>query len=439
MLSRIYAGFLLSIFILISLTESSELNRPRIAVFPRSDQGELPPEWIINRISEKLSESGRFEVVFPFSDSEVDYENFNLSELLEIAPELNLDLYVSIAVPGSITIDRTEIEGDTVVTYRKIAVSIRAWYFSGGGSTMGRFERYLSDEIRMPGTPDETYLLESVADELVLASLQEIFPVEVHFEASGGNLQHIQAGTEVGLERGMVLSLVARSTSLPTDPEEYEAIRSHGILQITDIGREQSIGRLISGYLVPGGDIIAVEHGRPALVSIGYGIIPFEIDPGEDENRHRLLNTIEIDVATFRWGMNFGGKATYGLAEHLSTLGISFYCGPRFPLKTPSMALRLSGGLDFVFLMQEVRSVYLISNANTVTFGGSLGASLEILPSDHFGLLVSAGGYLGTKADSWNVQDINGNNRDALPYEIYFTEFKRSPFVFKAGLFYLIY
>ena len=421
-------------------------HRPDLAVFARSVEGEAPPPWLIERIREDLRDSDRFVVLGPESTGIADDSALvDPASLSALSADLALDSYVAIGVRPVRTRELTAYESDTLARYDEVSLTVAAWFYTGGGTLLGTVEETSTRIFPDGSEPSLDRMMESAARRIVSEALMSVFPVEIHFTASSGALQTIPAGSELGLRKGMALSVVASSIGFPESPEQYEMLRTHGILQVMDVEDGTSSGRLLAGTMVPGGDVIAIEQSSPVSISLSYRASPVSVTPGEeltspeDLDESRLLNSIGVDVQTCKWGLNVGGTAFFGVSSHLSTLGLCFQGGPRIPLATPDLALRLSGGVDVSFLMQEVRNVLLSSNANAITVGGVADASIEWLASDHFGLRMSAAGYLGTSVESWNVTDRYGNPRDAEPDEVYFTRLERSPLSFGAGLFYLIY
>jgi hypothetical protein len=281
------------------------------------------------------------------------------------------------------------------------------------------------------------------AERIVDRAMLDLFPAETAFEASGEAEFSLPAGTDDGMREGMFLSLVAVAPSIPSDISQYRYLRSHGLAQVTSSGSSSSTARLLSGSLVEGGAVTAIEQGSPAFVSIGWEYAPVELvqgaDTGEAFDPGQVMNRIRINVTSFRWGLCFGGALFAGAMEGLSSFGVDFQIGERLPLSAPELALRLNAGGGVDFMIQDVAADYLTSDASSVVFGGYAECGLEYLFADRLGLDASVAGYLGTDADSWTVQDEYGVNRDAQPWEVYYTEVSRKPVTIRAGAFYLIF
>jgi hypothetical protein len=437
---------LLVLSLLVPSLASATDHRPDLAVFARTIGGEAPPEWLVGMIRDGLVESGRFNVI-PATSTGIpdDSALVDPSALVPIAADIGVDIYVAIGVRPVVERDLTRLVNDSLATYTETSVTVAAWFYSGGGTLMGTIEESASTTLPAGTDPSLDRLVESAARSVTREALAGVFPVEIHFVAGTGPVFDLPAGTEVGLRKGMALSVVASSTGFPETLQEYEMLRTHGILQVTDAWNGGAQGRLLAGTIVRGGEVIAIEQSKPVLISLAWEGIPISITPGadltdpDDLETERMMQRIRLDVGTCKWGLNFGGSALFGVADHLSSLGLTFQGSHRMPLSTPGIALRASAGIDVSFLMQEVREPYLSSNGSAVSVGGIADATLEFLPTDHLGIRVSLGGYIGTSVDSWNVTDQYGNPRDAEDDEVYFTGLERSPITFGAGLFYLIY
>ena len=421
-------------------------HRPDLAVFARSIGGEGPPDWLVGMMRDGLGESGRFNVISAVSTGIPDDSALvDPADLVPIAADLGVDIYVAVGVRPVVERDLTRLVNDSIATYTETSVTVAAWFYSGGGTLMGTIEESSATTMPAGTAPSLDRLIESAGRAVAREALAGVFPVEIHFVAGSGPVFDLPAGSEVGLREGMALSVVASSTGFPETLQEYEMLRTHGVLQVTDVWNGGSRGRLLAGTMVQGGEVIAIEQSRPVVISLAWEGLPISVTPGadltdpDDLETERMMHRIRLDVGTCKWGLNFGGSALFVVADHLSLLGLTFQGSHRMPVSTPGIALRASAGVDVSFLMQEVREPYLSSNGSAVSVGGLADAAVEFLPTDHLGFRVSLGGYIGTSVNSWNVTDQYGSPRDAEDNEVYFTGLERSPITFGAGLFYLMY
>jgi hypothetical protein len=421
---------------------------PRLAVLPHRISESYPVEGMIGVIESVLDMSGRFEVV----DIEAATDSTGLGGnlvyyLTELAAEDGVDLFLLIDCDDPLERERTVTGGDTLTTRIVLTIDVSGRFYSSSGALIGSIRETTTAEGYMPDAPDAGSAALRASRNLAERSLLELFPIEVSFTVTAGPLFEIPEGSVAGLRKGMILSLVARSPDgIPDDPSMYEMLRSRGLLQVTEVTSDAGRGRLLAGHLVNGGEVVAVEQGSPAMVSMSYHAMPCPVERFEDAEQAGpseetiLMNCLNIGGATCKWGFGFGGALTTGAADHISSLGVLFTAGPRIPIESPAVALRLSAGGEAAFYMQDVRNDTLSSStATSVTFGAIASADLEWLFSDHLGFSAGATGRVGSSADSWTVQDSNGYTRDALPWEVYYSSIEQGVLSARAGLFYIIY
>jgi hypothetical protein len=421
---------------------------PRIAVLPHRISERYPADEMVAEVVSVLENSGRFELV----DAEIPSDSAgplgNLPFFLrDLASESAIDLFLLIDCGDPMEMERTVTGDDSLITYMTLLVDVSGRFYSSSGSLIGSIRETGSGEGQAPYLPDAGRIAVRASRELAERALLELFPVEISFVVGDGPVYEIPEGGLAGLRKGMILSLVATSPEgFPEDLETYDMLRSRGILQVTRITPETSSGRLLSGELVEGGEVVAVEQGSPAIITLEYHAIPSPVERVEDSGQLEpvsetvLMSRLNAGGETCKWGLGFGGAITTGTADHVSTLGIRLTAGPRIPVSSPSLAFRFSAGGEATFYMQDVRNDTLSSStATSVSFGAVADAELEWLFSDHLGLSAGATGRIGSDADTWTVQDENGYTRDALPWEVYYSRIDPGAISARAGLFYVLF
>ncbi len=421
---------------------------PKLTVLPHVIAERYPAEEMISTIETVLDRSGRFEIV----EIDVGPDSMGFREdlahyLRELAADEGIDLFLLVDCSDPHERERTVTGGDSLSTWTIITVDVSGRFYTSSGALIGSIRETGTAESMVPLTPDAGRVALRASRTLAERSLLELFPIEVSFIVASGPVYDIPEGSVAGLRKGMILSLVARSPDgIPDSPEAYYMLRSRGLLQVTEVTRTTGRGRLLAGRLVSGGEVIAIEQGTPALISMEYHVVPSPVE--EVENSEQLdpsentilMSYINIGGATCKWGLGFGGSFSTGTADHISSIGIRFSAGPRIPLNSPSVALRFSAGGEATFFMQDVRNDSLSSStATSVAFGAIADADLEWLFSDHLGLSAGATGRLGSRADTWTVQDELGYTRDALPWEVYYSSIEPGVISARVGLFYIIY
>lgn len=430
------------LMIVLFLSGAALATLPRIAVVSIDFDDFAPDSLILNTVSNELVRSNRFEVVRLGLVSSLDVSpDLLINRLQTLASDESLDIILALEIPPHEEYDRTVFRNDSLISYRMVTVDVLGRFYSSTGTLIGTIKNSVSREDVLPFAPDRFRLAVKCAEELASRSILELFPMEVIFTASDSREFSIPVGREQGINKGMIMAVVASFTGMPDETFEYEAIRSRGLLQITHVGHNQSTARLISGRLVDGGSVTAIEHSSPAVFFVEYCGLSMSVEPGaglEDADSDWSSN-VRLGVETGKWGLSFGGGVRAGGLEHSSSLGIDLFIGSRIPLFSPSLGLRLSGGPEIMFLMQDVRSDSIASNATTISVAGILNANFEYLFSGHMGLQIGASGVIGTSADSWTVQEYNGTVRDANPDEIYYTKMDHGPFSVHAGLIYFIF
>jgi hypothetical protein len=420
---------------------------PKLAVLPHLISEGYPVEEMVTTIETILENSGRFEIVQVDAATDSSGLGGNLVYYLgQLAADEGIDLFLLIDCSDPLERQRTVTGGDSLTTWVTLTVDVSGRFYSSSGALIGSIRETAVAEGYVPVTPDAGNAALRASRNLAERSLLELFPIEVSFTVGAGPVYSIPEGSVAGLREGMVLSLVARSPDgIPTDPDMYEMLRSRGLLQVTGVSQATGVGRLLAGRLVEGGEVVAVEQGSPAIITLEYQAMPSPVEKvegsGDDPvDETLLMNCVNVGGATCKWGLGFGGYLSTGSANHVSSIGVRFTMGPRIPLSSPSLGLRLSAGGEATFYMQDVRNDTLSSStATSVTFGGVAEADLEWLFSDHLGFVAGATARLGTSADSWTVQDEYGYTREALPWEVYYSSIEEGIVSGRAGLYYIIY
>jgi len=433
-------GTILLILLLAASTVSASL--PRLAVISIDIDDFSPDEQLIAAVIAELASSGRFDIVDLGADAFITTTpDLLISTMTALASTNALDVFLALEVLPEFQDDRTILHDDSQITFRTVEVTVLGRFYSSTGSLLGTIRHTISRESELPSTLDRLDMATECAVILAERSILELFPLEVSFVYDGAREFVIPIGTAQGVKNGTVMSAVASSTDIPDDPLDYSALRSRGLLQITEAGYDQSRARLISGRLVIGGTITALEQSAPAIISGGYcgSAVSVEMGEGLEEEEPGLSNGIRFSVATAKWGLSLGGGFSAGILEHASCLGVELNAGTRLPIGSPELGFRLTGGGEVMFLMQEVRNDSISSDATAVSFNVKADASLEYLFADHLGLELGCSGILGTEAQTWTVQEYSGNIRDADPDELYYSTFRSGPFSLHAGIFYMIF
>ncbi|MCK5133023.1 MAG: hypothetical protein KAR40_12830 [Candidatus Sabulitectum sp.] len=444
MTGRVIVAVLFS-FVLLAVAD--EANLSRIAVIPVfSDAvGNYDADELKTAAEEVFLQSGRFEIVD--ASSHADYQGApddqNL-RLQAIAADLNINMFMLLDVSSPYT-DVSHGNIDSLFVTRTTSVDVTGRFYTSEGSLLGSVrEKKYSGSLLSSTTVDlESLALQAVVL-VVQRSLNEIFPYEFTFTVTDGPVFSFPMGTDNGIDKGMVFSVVALSQGVPRSSEEYRQLSSHGILQITSSSENSGEGRLIAGNLVEGARVTAVENSTPGLLSLSYAVLPTEVVPGdnlsgEEAETSRLVNQAEFTGGTCKWGFSLSGTLFSGIMPRMSSIGIRGEMGTRLPLSSPSLALRAGIGFEACYLTQNTRADSISASANTATIAGTASVNLEWLFSSRFGIHAGCVGRLGSSADSWNVTDWRGYTRDALPGELYYAEIKQSTVSFSAGLTYMIY
>ncbi|MCK4671601.1 MAG: hypothetical protein KAT47_03590 [Candidatus Aegiribacteria sp.] len=428
--------------IVLFMTGIGSATLPRIGVVSIDSDDFAPDNLILEAVRVELIRSRRFVVVDLDS---IAYLNVSpdllINRLQTIASDENLDIFLALEMPAAEEYDRTVFRNDSIITYKSVTVDVLGRFYTSTGTLIGTIRNTVSREEMLPFAPDHYRLALTCAEQLAARSILELFPLEVTFTASDSQVFNIPIGREQGISNGMIMAAVAASSGIPGEISEYESLRSRGLLQISDVGNTQSSARLLSGYLVNGGTVTAIEQSAPAILFMEYNLLSMQVEYGEglEGTDSDWSNNIRLGVETGKWGLSFGGGLRAGGLEHSSSLGIDLFAGTRIPLSSPSLGLRLSGGGEVIFLMQDVRSDTLASSSSAICVAAIADASLEYLFSGHLGVQFGISGVLGTAADSWTVQEYNGRVRDANPDEIYYTRMEYGPFSIHAGLIYMIF
>ena len=434
--------FVRSAIIVLFITGTLSAALPHLAVVSIDFDEFAPDILLIEEVIEELAESGRFQMVDLGDDSFLDTSPDSLlSSLRTLAGERNIDVFLALEILNPEESDRTIFRNDSLITYRTVSIDVLGRFYSGAGILIGTIKNTVEREEVLPYIPDEYRLAIMSARELASRAILELFPIEISFAASGNEVFTIPVGFDQGVSKGMVMAVVASTTGMPDNIYEYQHLRSRGLLQIMNSQSTQSTARLLSGRLIDGGTVIAIEQSAPAILYLEYGGFMMSSEPGAglEDDAAEWSNNVRLGIETAKWGLCFGGGVTAGGLPHSSSIGIDLQFGTRIPLSSPSLGLRLSGGAEVAFHMQDVRSILLASNATAISVAAIGDATMEYLFSGHLGFQIGVSGALSTASNSWTVQEYNGNVRDAQPDEIYYTELKQGPVGVHAGLMYFIF
>jgi hypothetical protein len=432
-------------YIMLSLVFTGALSAslPRLAVVSIDFDEFAPDSVLLREVMDEMLESGRFEIVELDADAFMDMSpDFLMDSFRTLAADHDIDIFLALEILYPETNDRTVFRNDSLKTFRAVSVDVLGRFYSSTGTLIGTIRNTTRREEVLPYSPDEYMLALLSAEELASRAILELFPMEVTFTASNSEVFTVPAGTNQGVDNGTIMAVVAISSGIPDNVFEYEQLRSRGLLQIMDAGTGQSTARLLSGHLVEGGTVSAIEQSSPALMYLEYGgaLLTSEAGAGLEESTSEWSNSIRFGIETAKWGgLSFGGGILAGGLEHSSLIGISLQAGTRIPLRSPSLGLRLSAGGEMAFHMQDVRSIYLASSATAISVSAIADATMEYLFSGHLGLQIGVSGAIGTTADSWTVQENTGNIRKAEPDELYYTELKQGPLGVHAGLMYFMF
>ncbi len=417
-------------------------NLPTLGVLPLFPPGEYDVAALTARAGEIYLSAGRFNVVDLSAEPGFTGEPETLAyRLREMAAARGIDFFMVLDVTSAGRDLYQSLPSDSLPPVPYAAVDVAARFYTSDATLIGT----LRETLRGEDSPASLHSMALGGLETVAArSLLEIFPMELTFTVSDGPVFTLPAGSDHGINRGMVFSLVARSTGIPQSRSEYERLRSRGIIQITGTSPGQSRGRLITGRLVEGSTVTAVETSSPANVFLQYSMVPVDIVPGDglfgdDALENRFMNQVELGGWTSRWGFSFGGALVSGVLPRLSTLGIRGSLGTRIPLSSPALALRLEAGVETGFLIQDTRADSVSASANAVTFAAVAGAGVEWLFSSHLGVQGTLSAAVSSTADQWTVQDWRGYNRDALPGELHYAEVSPEILSGRIGLFYMVF
>ncbi len=439
-----YRTFVLSIILATSMAVSAAFSSdlPKLAVVSIDFDGFVPDGDIMKAAGDKMEESGRFDVVELGEDAFLlTSPALLLDSLKNLASRYDLDVVMALEFLDPDTTERTVSIDDSLVTMVKIDVEVLGRFYSSSGHLIGTLDHVVEREGRSPFSIDVHEMARRAAGMLADRALMEIFPLQLTFTASDRRVFTIPIGATVGLEKGTVMTVMAVARDIPDDPSEYETLKSRGLMQVMRVSGGTARARLISGYLVNGGTVVAVEHSAPATLYMEYGGMWTSLEMGEglESDGEALMGCLRVGVGTAKWGPALRGGIRAGGLEHSSMVGVELLGGLRIPLRSPELGLRLEAGGDLLFHMQAVRSPEVVSDASAVTVAAVADVILEYLFSHHLGLQSGVAGIFGGRASSWTVQDATGQIREALPDEIYHTSIGHGPLEVHAGLFYLIF
>lgn len=432
-------------FAFISIAEN--VNLPKIAILPVFNSAINESEALELKTSAELlfEQSGRFEVIDV--SSHADYSGDPIDQTLRLqamASDFGVDLFMllDVSLPD---IDVDHGSAGTLAVTRNTSINVTGRFYTSSGTLLGSIrEREYSGSLTSSTEVDTKVLALRGVRQVVERSLAEIFPYEFSFVITGGPEFSVPMGYANGVEKGMVFVIIAESEGIPHSAIEYDRMRSHGVLQITNCTETSSSGRAISGTLVSGSQVTAIENSSPGILSLNYALLPTEVVPGvnligEEAETSRLVNQAEFTGSTAKWGLSLSGSLLSGVLPRMTSIGIRGEVGTRLPLASPSLGLRLGTGFEAAFLVQNTRSDSVTASANTTTIAATASANLEWLFSSRFGFNLGCVGRFGTDASGWNVTDYLGQNREAESHEVYYYEMKQPPVSFTLGLTYLIY
>jgi hypothetical protein len=424
------------------LSAAAAASLPRLAVVSLDTDDFSPDQDLIHAVTQELVSSSRFDVVDLGASAFITGSPDSLmTSLMTLAAENNLDTFLALELLPVEESDRTVFRNDSLITYRSVGVTLLGRFYSSTGTLIGTITQTRTAEDILPFSADRDLLGRQAAVDLARRSILELFPLEVTFTVSGDRLFTIPIGSIQGIDGGTIMSVVASSTALPSDPTGYANLRSHGLLQVIRSGDDSSTARLLSGKLVEGASVTAVEQSAPAVIFAGYSGGSLEAVPGSglSDEVPAWSNGVRLGVATGKWGFSLGGGISASILERASALGVDLCAGIRMPVSSPALGLRLSGGVEMLFLLQDVRSDTLSSSATATAVNGVADAALEWLFTDHLGLEISLGAVLGASAETWTVQEYTGQIRDANPDELFYRSMRERPLTVRAGLMYMVF
>lgn len=433
------------IAIILALQSVPDGNRgSRLAILILDAPPGVDSRSIVADLEEVVLSHGRFvPVTIPDSLRELSLTSNYAAAIAGLCSSYSLDVVLALSIPEPDVEDMTVTFGDSLPAARRTEVSATGRFYSSTGSLSGTVSESVVSEGRFSGSEPD---IDAMASEAALAMLDEalleLFPAETTFIAGSGSEILLPAGSGAGFDEGMFISLVAVAPSIPRDVSQYDLLRSHGIAQVMSCTEEGATALLLSGSLAPGGEVTALERGNPASVAIGWESAPVSLVQGAESpepfDDGRTMNRVRITVSSFRWGFCYGGSLFAGAMESLSSFGVDLQAGWRLPVSAPRLAARLDAGATIDFMIQDVAEDSLASDATSAIFGGFASCGLDFLASDRLGLTLSALAFAGTEADSWTVQELDGDNREAFPSEVYYSRVEREPLSLRAGFFYLI-
>jgi hypothetical protein len=432
-----------SLAALAGLALLAEADPPRLGIVVLESPPGIEILGAEDAVALVFEETGRFDPsILPDSLLAPGTSGNLIPALMELASVSDLNVILALSIRPVEETERFSTTGDSLVRTVVTTVSVSGRFYSSSGTLLGAVDESASSETSLPLTADLQSLAERAASALGEKAILQVFPLEARFTAGDGSVVELPAGTVSGIHKGMYMSAVASAAEIPSTAEGYALLHSRGLLQVVSVGETSSRARLLTGNLVPGGPVTAVEHGAPASVRASWEMLPMDLEQEADSTQpdeSGVLNSITIGVSSFRWGLVISGALHAGAMENLSNVGVSFELGWRIPVSAPSLALVLAAGGEVDFLVQDVVADYLVSDGTAMAGGGLGTASLEYLPSDHLGLTLSLGTFLGSNADSWTVQSESGEVREAEPSELNYSTVGFSPLRLSAGMFYLIY
>ncbi len=417
----------------------------KIGVVLLNEDANCPGEDILNVVRGEFDISGRFEVADITGTELLGVPSDSLIIVMRtLAADEQIDVFFAIEILPEQVEDRTYYRNDSLIVERNITIELLGRFYSSNGALFGSLSEARSEREVPPVPADRRHLTLDCAEDITERALFELFPIEVNFVAVGTSPVQIPAGTEQGLFKGMVMYVIATTSEMPDTEDDYEYLRSRALLQITSIGSNESEGHLLAGDLAEGGNVVAIEHGSPADISVSYLLMKPDVLLGDsvpaDFELPEYLQKLRVSVSTAKWGLSFTGAFAFGGMEHISSLGIDFLVGSRIPLASPELALRLSCGGEMTFLLQETLNDSLTSTS-AFAMTGLVDIDLEYMFSSNLGIFLGGEGMYGILGDSWgDVENTeSGRIRAVGDDELYYTKYRYNGFSVHAGLIYMIF
>lgn len=414
---------------------------PRIGVVLLNTDTNCPGEDLLNVVRGEFELSARFEIADIAGTELLDISIDSLIIVMRtLAADKQINVFFAIEVLAEQVQDRTFYRNDSLIVEREVSIELLGRFYSSSGVLLGSISEIRTRGETPPTLVDRRTMILDCAENMTERAIFELFPIEVNFVTEGTSPVHLPAGTEQGIEKGMVMYVIASTSEMPSSEDDYNLLRSRALLQITSAGPYESEGQLLAGYLAEGGNVVAIEHGPPANIAVSYLVMkPSVITGTNDFEVPDLLHRYRISISSAKWGLSFNGGFVFDGMENISALGIEFLAGSRIPLVSPQLALRLSAGGEMTFLMQETVSDTLTSTS-ALAMTGLVDLDLEYMFSSHLGLCIGCEGMYGFGGDTWGaVQNDIGEIIEVTDDDLYYTQYRYNGFSMHAGLIYMIF